>query len=136
MGGRPPEEATVPSPEQIRAVLDAYVDGYRRNDRAAVLACFAPDAVWHDPVGAPPHVGHEGIGAFWDQGHAVAESIELVPERIDVCGDEAAMVFEIRVALGGGGMVIDAVEIFTFGADGRIAQARAYWDGTRARSLP
>ena len=54
----------MPTPDQVTAVIDAYVDGYRRNDKQAVLDLFRPDAVWHDPVGAPPHVGHEGIGAF------------------------------------------------------------------------
>jgi len=46
--------------ERVRAVVDAYVDSYRGNDKQACLDLFAPDAVWHDPVGEPPHVGHQG----------------------------------------------------------------------------
>ena len=49
--------------------------------------------------GEPPHVGHEGVGAFWDQARALAESIELVPSDVIVCGNQAAMVFEIHVTL-------------------------------------
>jgi steroid delta-isomerase len=124
----------MPSSEQIRAVVDAYVDGYRRVDRAAVLALFRDDAVWHDPVGAPPHVGHEGIGAFWDQAHAMAERIELVPSSVIVCGDDAAMVFEIRATVGGNEMIFDAVEIFTLGDDAKISLLKAYWDMSAARS--
>jgi steroid delta-isomerase len=123
----------MPSPDQVRAVVDAYVEGYRRADRDAVLALFREDAVWHDPVGAPPHVGHEGIGAFWDQAHGMAERIELVPSEVTVCGDEAAMVFEIHATVGGATMVIDAVEVFTIGSDGRIALLKAYWDMAKAR---
>jgi steroid Delta-isomerase len=125
-------------PERVRSVVDAYVDSYRRNDRQGCLDLFAPDAVWHDPVGAPPHLHHEGIGAFWDQARSMADSIELVPNNVIVCGDQAAMVFEIHVTLGGpdapSTMVMDAVEIFTVNDEGLIAELRAYWDMSRARS--
>jgi steroid delta-isomerase len=121
--------------ERVRAVVDAYVDTYRRNDKQACLDLFAPDAVWHDPVGEPPHVGHEGIGAFWDQARALAESILLEPKDVIVCANQAAMVFEIHANLAGGsGMVIDAVEIFVLDDDARIAGLSAYWDMSRARA--
>jgi steroid delta-isomerase len=124
----------MPTPEQVKAVIDTYVDAYGRNDKQAVLDLFRPDAVWHDPVGAPPHVGHEGIGAFWDQAHEMAQSIELAPSEIMVCGGEGAMVFEIRVDTGAGKMVMDAVEIFTIDDEGKIVLLKAYWDMTKARS--
>jgi steroid Delta-isomerase len=121
--------------DRVRSVVDAYVDTYRRNDKQACLDLFAPDAVWHDPVGEPPHVGHEGIGAFWDQARALAESIVLEPKDVIVCANQAAMVFEINVNLAGGsGMAIDAVEIFVLDDDARIAELSAYWDMTRART--
>jgi hypothetical protein len=90
--------------------------------------------VWHDPVGEPPHVGQEGIGAFWDQTRTLAESIVLEPKDVIVCANQAAMVFEINVSLAGGsGMVIDAVEIFVLDDDARISELSAYWDMSRAR---
>lgn len=121
------------TPEQVRHVVDEYVDGYRRNDKDGVLALFRHDAVWHDPVGQPPHEGLEGIGAFWDQAHAMADSIVLEPRDVIVGGNEAAMVFEIHVAIGDGGMIMDAVEIFELDDDAKIARLKAYWDMTRAR---
>ncbi len=127
------------APERVRAVVDAYVDAYRNDDRQACLDLFAPDAVWHDPVGEPPHVGHEGIGAFWDQTHAVAESIRLVPAQVIVCANQAAMVFEIHVTLTGADeasstMILDAVEIFVVDDDAHIVELHAYWDMSRART--
>jgi steroid delta-isomerase len=120
--------------ERVRSVVDAYVDTYRRDDKQACIDLFAPDAVWHDPVGEPPHVGHEGIGAFWDQARAMAESIVLEPKDVIVCANQAAMVFEIHANFAGGsGMVIDAVEIFVLDDEARIAQLSAYWDMSRAR---
>jgi steroid delta-isomerase len=121
--------------DRVRSVVDAYVDSYRRNDKQACLDLFAPDAVWHDPVGDPPHVGHEGIAAFWDQARTLAESIVLEPKDVIVCANQAAMVFEIHVSLGGGTtMVIDAVEVFVLDDDARISGLSAYWDMSRART--
>jgi steroid Delta-isomerase len=128
------------TPDDVRRVVDDYVAANKRNDRAACLALFADDAVWHDPVGEPPHVGHEGIGAFWDQSRALADSIELIPSDVIVCANQAAMVFEIHATLGGGAgnpsstMIMDAVEIFELDDDGKIAVLRAYWDMSRART--
>ena len=127
-------------PDDVRKVVDAYVDSYRRNDKQACIDLFAADAVWHDPVGEPPHVGHEGVGAFWDQARALAESIELVPSDVIVCANQAAMVFEIHVNLAAPDgqppttMIMDAVEVFVIDDDGKISELRAYWDMSRARS--
>ena len=120
--------------DRVRAVVDAYVDANRRNDKQACLDLFAPDAVWHDPVGEPPHVGHEGIGAFWDQARSMADSIVLEPTDVIVCANQAAMVFEIHATIGESTMIIDAVEVFVLDDDGRIATLSAYWDITRART--
>ena len=127
-------------PDDVRRVVDAYVDAYRRNDKDACVALFAPTAVWHDPVGEPPHVGHEGIGAFWDQARVLAASIELVPNDVISCGNQAAMVFEIHVTLAAPEgspsttMIMDAVEVFVLDDAGRISELRAYWDMSRART--
>jgi steroid Delta-isomerase len=127
-------------PEEVRKVVDAYVDSYRRNDKQACIDLFAADAVWHDPVGEPPHVGHDGVGAFWDQARTMAESIELVPSDVIVCADQAAMVFEIHVTLPvpegdpPTTLIMDAVEVFVLDGDGKISELRAYWDMSRART--
>jgi steroid delta-isomerase len=127
-------------PEEVRKVVDAYVDSYRRNDRQACIDLFAADAVWHDPVGEPPHVGHDGVGAFWDQARTMADSIELVPSDVIVCADQAAMVFEIHVTLPAPEgdpptiLIMDAVEVFVLDGEGKISELRAYWDMSRART--
>ncbi len=127
-------------PDEVRGVVDAYVDSYRRNDKQACIDLFAADAVWHDPVGEPPHVGHAGVGAFWDQARVLAESIELVPSDVIVCANQAAMVFEIHVSLAAPEgspsttMIMDAVEVFVLDDDGKISELRAYWDMSRART--
>jgi steroid delta-isomerase len=123
----------MPSQDEMKAIADAYVDAYKRNDKQGVIDLFRPDAIFEDPVGQPAHIGHEGIGAFWDQSHALAQ-IELRQKDVIVCGSEMVMIFEVHATVGDSTMVIDAVDVFVIGDDGKITSLKAYWDMARARS--
>jgi steroid Delta-isomerase len=126
----------MPTPEQLRATVDAYVAAYKANDRAGLLALFAPDAEWTDPVGTPTHHGTQGVAEFWDTTRTMVDSIELRPIHVHVCGNEAALVMEISSVVGGSGMLIDAVDIFTFDNEARIKTGKAYWQLEHARPAP
>jgi steroid Delta-isomerase len=123
----------MPTPEQIRATVDGYVAAYKANDREALLAVFAPDCEWIDPVGTPVHHGREGVAAFWDTTRTLADSIVLEPKLVHVCANEAALVMEIHSMIGGAEIVVDAVDIFTFDDDGLIQTGKAYWELEKAR---
>jgi steroid delta-isomerase len=125
----------MPTPEQVRAAVDAYVDAYARNDKDAFLALWAPDGVLEDPVGTPAHRGRDALGAFWDGARALADRIELVPTSVIVAGGEAAMVFEIHAHIGDGGMLMQAVDVMRVDDDGRLTEVRAYWDMAAATPL-
>ena len=125
----------MPTPEQVRATVDAYVDAYARNDKAAFLTLWAPDGVLEDPVGTPPHQGVEALGAFWDGARELADRIELVPVAVIITGDEAAMVFEIHAHIGDGGLLMQAVDVMRVDDDGRLLGVRAYWDMATATPL-
>jgi len=120
------------TPEQVQAAVNAYATAVTQGDKDAFLAVFAPDAVWHDPVGAPPHEGHDGIAAFWGTMHEMASDIRAEPEDVVVCGDEAAVQMRITAGNSDGAMTFVATEIFTVADDGRITLLKAYWDMTRA----
>ena len=66
----------------------------------------------------------------------MAESIVLRPVLVHVCGNEAALVMEIHTVVGGAGMLLDAVDVFTFDDDARIKTGRAYWELEKARPAP
>ena len=121
----------MPTPEQVRGVVDAYVDADRQNSKDALVELFAPDGVWHDPVGAPPHEGRAAIGAFWDTAHSMAEKIVLEPKDVVVCGAEAAMVFTINAHVGDSVMTFDAIDTFVVDDGGKITLLKAYWDMAR-----
>jgi steroid delta-isomerase len=121
----------VPTPEQVRTAVERYVDTFQRQDRAAWLDLFAPDAVHYDPVGTPPNEGREGIAAFWDRTFAMLEKGRFDVHQVFVCGDQAAMTFTFTGTAGGGGITFEGAETFLVGEDGRIREFRAYWDTMR-----
>jgi steroid Delta-isomerase len=124
----------MPTPEQVKAAAEAYITASNANDKQAVLARFAPDAVWFDPVGQPPHVGADGIGAFFDQTRTLADRIEMKLLDVIVCGTEAALVLEIHATIGESVMIMDCVETVEFDDEAKIARMKAYWDMSRART--
>jgi len=120
--------------DAIRATVDAYVAAYRANDKDALLALFAEDCVWVDPVGTPEHHGRHGVAKFWDDARALADRIVLELRDVHICGGEAAAIIEIHATVGGAEMIIDAVDVFSFDDDARITSGKAYWDMAKARS--
>jgi ketosteroid isomerase-like protein len=126
----------MPSPEEISKLVHNYVDASNRNDKDTVVAMFAPDAVWFDPVGQPPHVGHDGVAAFWDQTRTMADRIEMILDDVIAVGSEAAMRFRIRATIGGNVMEMDGIETFEVDEDGLFTRVKAYWDMSKARTTP
>jgi ketosteroid isomerase-like protein len=120
--------------EEIQGAVHAYIERSNENDKDAVVAMFAPDAQWFDPVGAPPHLGRTGVAEFWDQTRAMADRIEMKARDVIVAGGEAALIGEIYATIGGNTMVMDLVETFAFDEEGRFLLVKAYWDMGRARS--
>ena len=122
------------TPEAIHATVNAYIAAYKGNDRDSLVACFADDCEFTDPVGTPTNLGHAGVATFWDTARTMAESIVLELKDVTICGNEAAVMIEIHANVGGTVLIMDAVDIFVFADDGRIQTGRAYWDMAKART--
>jgi steroid delta-isomerase len=116
---------------RIEATVRAYAAAWGAGDREAWLATFAPSATQEDPVGSRVRRGPEDIGEFWDTAMAAYDSIEIIPRRVFVVGDEAAMEWTIEAVNRQGRVVLVGVDVFTFDGAGRIASVRAYWESPR-----
>lgn len=125
----------MPSPEQIRDLMDRYAATMTNKDRDGWLSTFAPDAVQVDPVGSPPNVGREAIGGFWDSMVAGADSVSFEVRQLHVCAPDAALEFTVTARTGDGGIRFDGVDVVTVDDAGLISNLRAYWDPTRMRAL-
>ena len=121
--------------DQVRDVVLKYIEAWKTGDRELLLSIFAEDAVWCDPVGTPPFVGHKGVAAFWDFAHQDSRR-EMTPEvnRIVVCANEALLDFtmKVRVQHLNQGLDLRVVDRFVVNDQGRIQSANAYWDQSSA----
>jgi steroid Delta-isomerase len=123
-------------PAAIKATVDAYCAAFSAGDRAGYVGLFAEDAWIEDPVGSPRRVGHEGIGAFFDDSTGLADSIELHRTGpVRVAAGECAFPMQARPVIGGAVMVVDIIDVMTFGDDGRITTMRAFWDPAEMRPV-
>jgi steroid delta-isomerase len=119
----------MPDADVIRKTIEDYLARFTAGDREGWLDLWADGATMEDPVGTPVRTGREEIGAFWDQGRAAADSVELrASGPAIVIGNEAAFPFEVRPSLGGATMVLPAIDVMTFDEDGRVTSQRAFVD--------
>jgi len=126
------------TPEQVREVIQKYVKAWTEGDKALLLSIFAEDAVWTDPVGTPPFVGHAGIGKFWDFARQDPQR-QIAPKvhQIIACANEGILRFTMQVRLPQSNQGLDllVVDRFVLNDEGKIQLAQAYWDETCA-SVP
>ncbi|WP_344263027.1 nuclear transport factor 2 family protein [Actinomadura napierensis] len=113
----------MPTEEQMKSALQAYVDGFNSGDPAAVTSLFADDAVVADPVGNPPIEGRAAIDEFYTGAVGAGAKLSLDAPIRGSHGDRAAMAFSVHMP----GMRIRVIDIMTFGDDGRIVRMEAHW---------
>jgi len=118
----------VPTPQSLRQLVDRYCAAVTSRDVGAMVALFTPDAVQTDPASAPPNVGHEAIRAFFQSTVDASTATTFRALAVHTSGNQAAVDFEVTVAMDGGSMVISGIEVFSVADDGRISAVTAYWD--------
>lgn len=106
-----------------------YFASTRAMDAEAFVATFAPDAVSHDPVGAPPHQGQHAIRQFITGVLSGFESVGLTEDHVFICGNSAAVKWTGRGRTKSGrDIVFEGVDVIDGNADGKIQTVRAFWD--------
>ncbi len=113
-----------------RRTVAAYFSAVRRGDREGWVACFADDAVSHDPPGQPPLRGHGALRAFFDGFTSQFSDFSLHEGEVRVVGDQAAAAFSARGTSkpGGKSASFDGIDVFRFDGRGRIVELRCFWD--------
>lgn len=101
----------------------------RSNDVDAWLAVFAENAVAHDPVGAPPHRGRDGLTAFLSGILQRFETFGLTEDDVFQAPFSAAVKWTGR-GRGRNGRPVEfhGIDVFEFDPEGKISSLDAYWD--------
>ncbi len=93
------------------------------------VAAFAPDAVSHDPVGAPPHAGRAALHAFLSGIGAMATSVTLTEDSVFLCGNSAAVKWTGKGrGKNGKDFAFEGIDVIDCNDQGQIVLVKAYWD--------
>jgi steroid delta-isomerase len=112
--------------DMVRAV-ETYVAAFDACDPEMVVGLFAENATVEDPVGTPPHVGHDAIRAFYTASMQGKPKLNLEgPVRI--AGDTAAFAFNVGFAKPG--MRVDVIDLFQFNEAGKVVSMKAFFGPT------
>ena len=118
-----------PSREQIEKAVRQYFAAIRARDADAWTDAFAEDAVSHDPVGAPPHLGHEGVRHFFEQINAPFQEVSLQAQEMFIAGNSAAVKWRGEgTGKNGRDVTFEGIDIFEVNDQGKIQTLRAYWN--------
>ncbi len=121
----------MPTPEEIRSVVDSYVEMMCKSDIDGILALYAEDATAEDPAGGKIQNGIEELRSFY-AGTAPALHVEL-NGPVCVAGRECAFLLLAELTLGDAKQYLDATDVFTFNDEGKITSMRAYWNPAELR---
>ena len=110
-----PAEQSARALHQFRAAMES-------RDVAAVVDCFAPDAVFHSPLTERlAFTGPEQIGAVTEVVFGVFDDLRYTDET---SGDDTGyLVWRARI----GGLDIESVDLLRFGPGGKIRDATAFF---------
>jgi hypothetical protein len=121
-----------PTRDQVRSAVQAHCRHWNARDRVAWMSLFANDVTFDDPVGVPTKHGAVAVRDSWERSLTSERSWRLIPTRIVVCADQAAVEMRNEGNLGGEQVVVDSIEIWTVRANGLVSAVRAYFEADPA----
>ena len=116
----------MPTQSEMKAALQAYIDGFNADDPDAIMALFADGAVIEDPVGSPLKSRAE-FEAFIRQGVKFGARLKLAAPIRGSHGNHAAMVFIVTFVQDGVRYTTNSTDVMTFDAAGKIVRMDGFW---------
>ena len=117
------------TPEAMQTLVTRYFAATRAMDLDAWLACFADDAVSHDPYGAPPIQGKEELRKFFLSVATAFTEIGFTENFVIVTGNRAAVKFTSRgIGTKGTTVICEGIDVFEVNDRGTIQTMWGYWN--------
>lgn len=117
------------SPEIVSQTVKAYFAALRAMDEKAWVNTFAEDAVSYDPVNAPPIVGHQKLGEFFQSVTGAFKEVGLTEDQVFIAGNSAAVKWTGRgISKQGRKVIFEGIDIIELNDAGQIQTLRAYWN--------
>ena len=120
--------------------LTEWIEGYRRAwetaDTDLVLTLFTGDASYRSNPFEEPHLGHEGIRAYWDGVTGQQSEARVVMGRPFLDGDRVAVEWWTTMVSEGEEVSLPGCLLLRFAPDGRCSDLREYWNFAPGRRQP
>ncbi len=106
-----------------------YLAATRAMNTERWVATFAPNAISHDPLGTPPHIGHEALRNFFNGILQRLKTFGLTEDHVSIAGNSAAIKWTAQ-ATGHNGVAItfEGIDTIEVNEQGKIVLAKAYWN--------
>lgn len=114
---------------QVEAAVEAYFRNVSSRNKDAWLALFDKNAVLHEPVGATPGEGRDGLEQVWQVFTGPFASLSIRSDEVFYSGSGAAARWSAEASAAGGEKTqFSGITVFEVDADGRIQTVMSYWD--------
>jgi ketosteroid isomerase-like protein len=125
----------MPDTDQIQRALRTHFEAWNARERERWIANWHPDVVMEDPVGGPRKRGLAAVEASWDHSFQEGHTWRLEPIFMSICEDQAAVHVRNHGEIDGEPLVLDSIEIYTVGDDGRVVRVQTYFNPPEGRTL-
>jgi ketosteroid isomerase-like protein len=120
----------------VREWLDRYARAWREKDADAAAALFTEDGVYRSHPLREPHVGREGVRAYWTRATSTQEDLDLRLGEPVVEGSRAAVEWWATMRDGEEEITLPGILMLRFAADGRCEELRETWHFEPGRTGP
>jgi len=114
---------------QIEQGIQDFFAAFCNKDVEAWLATFAADATSHDPVGAPPNVGHAALRQFFLTVMDMFDRVSIGAEQVLVCNQRGVAKWRAQ-GVGKNGRTVNfaGLDVFEMDESGKIKGLWGFWD--------
>lgn len=116
--------------------IEEYGRAWREQDANAVVALFTEDAEYRSSPFREPHVGSDGIRAYWERATATQEDADVNMGKPIVDGNVVAVEWWTTMRDEGEEITLPGCLLLRFAPDGRCEALREYWNVEPGRHDP
>lgn len=112
--------------------VDAWLEGYRiaweKGDADAAAALFTEDAVYRSSPFREPHLGQDGIRAYWEQATGSQSETRVRIGTPVTQGNKTAVEWWATMRDDGTEITLPGILFLRFAVDGRCEELRETWN--------
>jgi steroid delta-isomerase len=114
---------------RVESAVGDYFRTISERDKNAWIALFDKSAVVHEPVGATPAEGRDGLEQVWQVFTGPFATLRLASDEVFYSGSGAAARWSASAsAASGASTEFAGITVFEVDQDGRIQTVMSYWD--------